>query len=275
MTDVVDLNDQDLPDTDDLDSYVVLPYAPSDVQDDEPTRGAVTNFFARLLSPIRSYTAARAWAANQVANPSQNWSNQCQKFSRSCVNAAAWANSALNAWAAIPASHKHSGAPRGGSIAYFGTSQPGHAVFVDPQNPAYCFSTDILRQGKIDRVPLKLITTRWGMKYRGWIDWTPTGALSLVPVTPPAPALPAASNPVSLSKLKPGLYNGSVRTVQAALKAEGLYPYTINARFDANTQSCYSKWQKKLGYSGLDANGIPGIKSLTALGKKHGFTVVA
>lgn len=178
----VNLNNEVLPDTGDLESYTVLPYNPTINQDDV----VKTGFFAtlsRLLTTLRSYAAARAWAANQVINPSQNWSGLCQKFARSTVNADAWATTARNAWLSIPDSHKHTDAPRGGSLVYFGNGQPGHAVFVDPLNSAYCFSTDILRSGKVDRVPLRLITDKWGLPYDGWIDWTPSGALNLVPVS--------------------------------------------------------------------------------------------
>lgn len=38
--------------------------------------------------------------------------------------------------------------------------------------------------------------------------------------------------------------------------------------------SAYQKWQVRLGYKGADADGIPGAKSLEALGYKYGFNVV-
>lgn len=38
--------------------------------------------------------------------------------------------------------------------------------------------------------------------------------------------------------------------------------------------SAYQRYQKSLGYSGSDADGIPGRQSLTALGRKFGFNVV-
>lgn len=50
-----------------------------------------------------------------------------------------------------------------------------------------------------------------------------------------------------------------VAVVRAALKAEG--------------HGNYRKWQQALGYTGKDADGIPGEASLTELGKRHGFVV--
>ncbi|MCY4726688.1 N-acetylmuramoyl-L-alanine amidase [Nocardioides sp. STR2] len=49
--------------------------------------------------------------------------------------------------------------------------------------------------------------------------------------------------------------------IKAALKSEGV--------------PTYRRWQQSLGYTGKDADGIPGRASLVALGDKHGFRVVA
>jgi hypothetical protein len=80
----------------------------------------------------------------------------------------------------------------------------------------------------------------------------------------PSAKAKAGLSPVDLSSVialaKKGIYNGRLRT---ALRAEGL---------PANRRG-YSLWQKSLGYSGADADGIPGRASLTALGKRHGWTV--
>ena len=51
-----------------------------------------------------------------------------------------------------------------------------------------------------------------------------------------------------------------VKHIRAALRAEKL--------------GSYAAWQRKLGYKGKDADGVPGEVSLTKLGRKHGFEVV-
>ncbi|WP_063762300.1 GH25 family lysozyme [Streptomyces sp. NRRL F-5123] len=68
-----------------------------------------------------------------------------------------------------------------------------------------------------------------------------------------------------------------VRLVEAALKAEGLLTakYAGDGSFGTVTVAAYAAWQRHLGYTGHDADGIPGKASLTALGARHGFTVVA
>lgn len=72
--------------------------------------------------------------------------------------------------------------------------------------------------------------------------------------------------------LTPGA-SGHVREVEAALNAKGLLASgAVDGHFGTSTVSAYAAWQRSLGYSGLDANGIPGPTSLTRLGEGR-FTV--
>jgi hypothetical protein len=110
----------------------------------------------------------------------------------------------------------------------------------------------------------------------------------------PAPAKPAPAKPapkpkpvVDLSelmraaKLDPKAaqghqtYAAGVKVVEAALKAGGFLAakYAGDGSFGTTTVEAYRKWQKALGYKGADADGIPGLTSLTRLGAKHGFNV--
>jgi hypothetical protein len=56
----------------------------------------------------------------------------------------------------------------------------------------------------------------------------------------------------------------AVERVQQALAEEGL-EVGVDGWFGNETSAAYSAWQQELGYSGLDANGIPGRSSLSAL----------
>ncbi|MET9861951.1 peptidoglycan-binding protein [Streptomyces smyrnaeus] len=105
--------------------------------------------------------------------------------------------------------------------------------------------------------------------------------------------LPAAGGSkgkvVDLSRVRaaarrdPGLPQGGtthaadVKPVEAALKAEGLLSskYASDGSFGSLTVKAYAAWQRRLGYRGADADGIPGSASLRKLGAKHGFTVTA
>jgi hypothetical protein len=108
------------------------------------------------------------------------------------------------------------------------------------------------------------------------------------PVKPTKPATPKVdlSNVIAAAKADPkgkqghATHPADVKLVEAALKAEGLLAakYAADGSFGTTTVAAYAKWQRSKaggGYTGKAADGIPGKASLTALGKRHGFTVVA
>jgi GH25 family lysozyme M1 (1,4-beta-N-acetylmuramidase) len=68
-----------------------------------------------------------------------------------------------------------------------------------------------------------------------------------------------------------------VKPVEHALNAEGLLSakYDADGSFGTATIAAYAAWQRKCGFSGSDADGIPGKESLTKLGHRHGFTVTS
>lgn len=125
----------------------------------------------------KAYQRALDWANNQVKNPSQDWTRDCQMFARTAVGAKAFGTSALNAWKATPNKNKHyTYPPRPGSIAYYANPKNpgfGHAVFVGDNGKVY--STDIRRTGQIDIVNWNVFQKEWGMQYLGWIDTTANG----------------------------------------------------------------------------------------------------
>ena len=118
-----------------------------------------------------------------------------------------------------------------------------------------------------------------------WMREKVAKRLGVEPATtaPPKPVKPV----VDLSRLvaaaksdprragTPVTYSG-VRIVEAALVDAGLLakPYS-DGHFGSATVDAYAKWQRRLGYSGTAADGIPGMTSLKKLGAKYGFDVVA
>ncbi|MDJ1136206.1 GH25 family lysozyme [Streptomyces iconiensis] len=91
------------------------------------------------------------------------------------------------------------------------------------------------------------------------------------------------SNLTAAARKDPGAKQGhqthaaDVRTVEAALKAEGLLAskYASDGSFGTVTVAGYAAWQRRCGYSGAAADGIPGRASLDPLAQKHGFAVTA
>ncbi|MFF8475835.1 peptidoglycan-binding protein [Streptomyces sp. NPDC015414] len=79
---------------------------------------------------------------------------------------------------------------------------------------------------------------------------------------------------VSLSNVRLGASNDDVRTVQRALIAQGrAIPDGPTGFFGAQTRAAYRAEQLAQGFTGADADGIPGYASLSALGRRAGFTV--
>ncbi|OLR92019.1 peptidoglycan-binding protein [Actinokineospora bangkokensis] len=67
----------------------------------------------------------------------------------------------------------------------------------------------------------------------------------------------------------------SVLQVEKALDAKGfLDPSYVDGHFGTRTVDAYAAFQRSLGFSGLDASGLPGRSSLTSLGTNR-FTVTA
>ncbi|MFI7096424.1 CHAP domain-containing protein [Streptomyces lydicus] len=111
----------------------------------------------------------------------------------------------------------------------------------------------------------------------------------------PAPSKPAPSKPtpapkpsvdlsnvVAAAKADPSAPQGhtthkaDVLIVEKALVAEGLLDAKwADGSFGTKSRAAYKALQERYGYSGSDADGIPGKTSLTKLGNAHGFTVKA
>ena len=116
---------------------------------------------------------------------------------------------------------------------------------------------------------------------RAQLAKTPGGAVTPKP-TPSKPRVDL-SRLVAAARKDPGAAQGHVsymagtNLVEAALVREGLLGrrYAGDGSFGSFTRDAYAKWQRKLGYSGSAADGIPGMTSLKKLGAKHGFDVVA
>ncbi|GIG61828.1 peptidoglycan-binding protein [Longispora fulva] len=65
-----------------------------------------------------------------------------------------------------------------------------------------------------------------------------------------------------------------VLPVERALNTIGLLATSaVDGHYGSSTIAAYAAWQRQLGYSGIDANGLPGVTSLTRLGETR-FTVV-
>ncbi|MFB7512402.1 peptidoglycan-binding protein [Streptomyces sp. NPDC056144] len=69
-------------------------------------------------------------------------------------------------------------------------------------------------------------------------------------------------------------HRADVLPVERALVAEGLLaaPWA-DGSFGTRTKAAYAAWQRRCGFTGPDADGVPGEGTLRRLGRTHGFTL--
>ncbi|BCM92337.1 hypothetical protein IAD21_04216 [Abditibacteriota bacterium] len=225
----------------------------------------------------RTGTAALEWCANEVAHPSRDWYNWCLVFSRRAFGVAAKYPDATKAWQNTQFKKGTTSTPPEAVPVWWtgGSSNHGHVV-VSAGN-GYCYSTDILRHGKVDKVKISFITLHWGLNYRGWSE-----DINDVKVYTPSANVPA----VDLSNVRDAIIRNyplpklaeqnqpDILRVEHALQAENLLDNTKPSEgFSGQVwRQAYAKWQRSTVPGPYD--GIPGIRSLTLLGNKYGFRVV-
>lgn len=217
---------------------------------------------------MRTFVQAKAFAVHEHQQArAEGWLNMSQMFARQCVGATPFGVTAREAFNSAPATTRHtSSPPPAGAIAYYGRPDQGsgHAAFVVEGGRVW--STDILRPGRVDRVDWDVFVPEWGLAYRGWIDTCPAGPL---PVQPGGDlASYRQDRRVYRSKMRFGQADSdSVWNLQLALISTGL-PF-----WDGPTGS-YGRWtrrscrefQRRLGFSGADADGIAGPLTVVRLG---------
>lgn len=226
----------------------------------------------------RTGDAAIAWGKNQVNHPSQDWYRWCLVFVQDCFGVGPKEPTAGAEWDHASGRHvvqRGSEVPAAVPVHWETSGVADHIA--TSIGGGLCLSTDAARKGRVDIVSIDSITRNWNCKLQGW-----TETIEGVQIwTPPKPsALPQVSLAyvVQAAYKDPKARQGSavhpihVRRLELALRGEGLLTrYYGDGAYGTTTIAAYAAWQRRLGYSGKDANGIPGMQSLKALGARHGF----
>ncbi|MDX3116004.1 hypothetical protein [Streptomyces scabiei] len=90
----------------------------------------------------------------------------------------------------------------------------------------------------------------------------------------PPPAGAGTQVTIHLANVQSGKTNDEVRIVQQALLDNGRsLPHGADGIFGNETSTAYAEEQRAQGFTGSDADGIPGCTSLTKLGRNRGFAV--
>lgn len=147
--------------------------------------------------------------------------------------------------------------PRGAPVYWTGGSKgAGHIAIAI--GGGLCYSTDWKEAGKIDIARIDDITTQWGLDFKGY-----TFEVNGVQVWKPA----QPKQTVHLHNLRPGARSTDVLHVKKVLRDKGYRGFlTTSNKYGRGVQKAYAKFQTRLGYTGRDANGVPGSLSLKRLG---------
>jgi hypothetical protein len=146
-------------------------------------------------------------------------------------------------------------------LATVGRDSAGHRLAV---------STDAGPGRTIGLVRLADLSRSWG-PILGWSEdfdgqrvWTPPAPLPVIEL----------NHMIDAARLHHGAHRTEARLVERALVAENLLDRKwVDGWFGHRSVLAYAGWQRRCGYTGTAANGIPGRDSLTRLGQRHGFRV--
>ncbi|WP_109509701.1 hypothetical protein [Nocardioides speluncae] len=233
------------------------------------------------MAEIRKGRAAVDWAKGQVTNPTPTapagptWFGWCLVFARRAFNVGPLYASAEDGWHAAEFRHGTTSTPPLGVPVWWTNGRHGHVAV--SSGDGNCYSTDILRTGKVDKVAISFITRKWGQRYRGWTEdingvriWRP-GAPNM-----PAVDLGKVREAAERDQFRPqgeGLHESDVLIVEKALRKEGLRSAAfVDGYAGTEFRKAYGKWQKQTVPPPFD--GVPGIESLRKLGRANGFRVV-
>ncbi len=230
-------------------------------------------------APSRTGSKAIAWAKTQTSNPSRSWHNLCLMFVRSCFGVPAREPNAKRAWETARKQHKTTDAdsiPAG--VPVFWKTRTANWHIALSVGGGYCYSSDVGGRGKIGKIGIDALSRAWGATLLGWSEDV-NGVTVYTPLAKPKVALAKAVKAAKTepaAKGRPMSAKVDTKLIGKALVKEGLlakgYP---DGHWGRAQRDAYAAWQRKLGYRGKDADGIPGGDSLKQLGKKHGFTVKA
>lgn len=215
----------------------------------------------------RSATQAIAYAKQQQKSGAAVWYQLCLKFTRIAAGIPAVHDSAATAWRNARKRHRTGTPPRGAAV-FWDIGKWDHVALSDGNG--FVYSNDILRRGRIDRVPIATVTRRWGARYLGWtqdlnghgldIDW---------PARRPHVSLSALQYAATHDKVKAGT-EAQIKQVKATLRVLGCGNDATDSFRDM-----WRRWQRKLGYTGTAADGRPGKASVRKFAARAGYVLVA
>lgn len=206
-----------------------------------------------------------AYAFQQAAQRTTGWHNQCLRFVRSACGAPAQGGYAYRAWQLAKHKHPNDRNPPAGVPMFFYGGVYGHTSLSAYQGRTW--SSDVIVDDQVRKTTIATIENKWGMRYLGWTE--DVNGVRVRDIGEPHVSLSTVHK--SIHRDQPYVGNG---TIARALHKEGYVGFTNGSKWGRGKRRAYKKWQKKCGFGGTGADGIPGKMSLTKLGNKHHFKVV-
>jgi hypothetical protein len=131
-----------------------------------------------MTSTPNTVSQALAFLREEHRNPSKSWKGLCQELVRTALGQPYGKyGSAWKQWQNTPANRKHEGgnpahAPVGAALCYKGAGPNGHIMIAChpfPNGTPAAWSNDLVKPGKVNKVPRTAPTKIWGQKYLGYI----------------------------------------------------------------------------------------------------------
>lgn len=218
---------------------------------------------------VANTQTAVAVAIRELGSASRDWTGYCLMFVRTCLGIPKKYNSAIEAWEGAK-NKRTTGTPPAGVPLFWRGGKFGHVAL--SAGGGYCYSTDIKRRGKVDKVLIGEIKKRWGYTYLGWtLDLN--GQPVNLPAPPPAPSVSISLKALQYSARNPGKYlpggTDDVVNVKGYLVRHG---YALASDSFA---TAYAKFQRRLGYFGSDSDGVPGLTTLKVLCRSANWRIVS
>jgi hypothetical protein len=225
---------------------------------------------------MRNATQAAAWA--EVRDGSTGWRTTCLTLVRQAWDLPMYDTYAQLEWDAVPLSARHSDTrpPVGAPCFWKGPTAQGHAAIVVEYrgDVPYVATTDVLRLGRVDVVPMRKIEQVWPSAH--WLGWTSQLQGKVLPLpVPHAVVTRVVASPyrqggkVYRSDLRFGQRGSdSVWNLQRALIRKGFQTGSPAPTGDylSGTRAAVAAFQRSQGWAGRDADGLAGRFTVVRLG---------
>jgi len=220
---------------------------------------------------------------------SDKWYRMCLSLARQARGLPGRYASAWEAWEAADRKHPVDSAqvdwsmvPRGAPLFYRGGEYGHVATFIGVTKCGpLCWSNDAGGHGKVSMVNPLWFEPHWQHYLVGYTADLNGYDLPLRIPDPPTVSLKVVSEAARQDSARqqggqtPGA-GPSVIIIERALAHLGYLSWSlVDGSYGTSTMAAYRHWQETLGFSGKDADGVPGKATLDRLGAKFNFKVVA